>query len=127
MGIYDKQRMQFKVRSWDQSAGTGTVIDKQGITYLVAVKDLDETAMGQLYVGEVISGFAESATRVSDLMPDQALSHERKEFSSVGPAPDINGWAPQTGNHDIGFVGSEQKPHDGRFSHPDRYVVPDEV
>lgn len=63
---------------------------------------------GVLYPGERVSGVVANWRTVSDLMPDQQLSHERPEMESKGQDEEGVGWEPKMGDPWKG--GSAQKP-----------------
>jgi hypothetical protein len=116
MGIHDRIRVPFLVKAWDEVTNTGTVVDREGIVYEIAAESLDVTAQGRAYVGEQLSGYAEGPTRVSDLLPDLQLSHDRESYESKGPSPDV-GWELKTGSPNYACSGrATAKPHDGKFS-----------
>jgi hypothetical protein len=113
-----RPRITFRCVAWDYDNQQGTLLDKEKCPYEVTGADLDKECTGALDVGELVSGIVDGM-RVSQILIEsgpRAISvlHEREGFDSVGPAPEIRGWAPG-GTPDTGLRGG--KSDSGRFSH----------
>jgi hypothetical protein len=118
--IAEAQRQKFTVLAWDKTAKRGVVADAQHQRYNVTLRCMMTECQQILYVGEDISGVLIDWQTVNGLFPEP-YSHERPQFESAGPCPDVIGWGERLGegHSDLGLHGG--KPHDGRFSHPDSH------
>jgi len=116
--IVEAQRQKFTVVLWDEKTKRGIVSDAQHCSYHVTTHNMLPECQQILYVGEDISGVLNDWRTVTGLFPEP-YSHDRPNFNSKGPCPDVEGWEPKMDHSDHGLAGGI--PHDGKFSHPNLY------
>ncbi len=100
MSLLDAQREKLKVKSWNQDAGHGVVVDRQGFAYPVTLAQLGpEFAIAVPVEGEILEGIVTGPGEVSDMTDPKT---ERVRFESVGPNPENDAWAQELGRRLIG-------------------------
>jgi hypothetical protein len=116
--INERERVRFRVISWNPEKQRGIANDRQGCSYPITVESLAPECAGQVAVGDILSGFLVDFETLGDLIIESGSKpiQERKQFDSVGPYSEAaGGWEPR-GTPDTGLRGG--KPDSGRFSHP---------
>lgn len=112
-----RPRSEFLCIRWSAENQSGIISDSTGFRFDITVDDLAPECEGHLEPGEKISGIVDGPTVTNILVESGPRSieilHERPEFDSVGPAPEVRGWQPR-GTPDRG----KGTPDSGRFSHP---------
>ncbi len=115
-----RPRSTFLCLSWSAENQSGEIADSTGFRFGVTVDDLAPECEGHLDPAERVSGIIDGPY-VSAILIETgpravgSIPAERAEFESVGPAPEVRGWAPG-GTPDTGLRGGS--PDTGRFSHP---------
>ena len=92
MSIYDKQRSRFGVVTWNDETKTGKIVDAQGCSYEVGLKNLSPDCQGVLFVGEYVDGILIDFETVVDItgtaaMPEQDRPAILKSFEARLFAP----------------------------------------
>lgn len=115
----NRPRERLRCVEWNVKTQIGVIVDSNGFRFNVVAADLAPECDGQLDVSQFVSGILDEPVIVDILIESgpRAIGNipaERKEFESVGPSPEVRGWAPG-GTPDTGLRGG--KPDSGRFSH----------
>jgi hypothetical protein len=103
-----RPRTNFICTKWSSDNQSGELADGTGYRFGVVSDDLAPECEGHLQPGEKVSGLVEGP-HISNIIVEsgeRAIGNiaERKEFDSVGPAPEVRGWNPHRGTPGIGHI-----------------------
>jgi hypothetical protein len=102
--INERERVRFRVISWNPEKQRGVANDRQGCSYPINVGSLaPECEDGQVAVGDILSGFVVDFETLGDLIIESGSSpiRERNQLDSVGQYSEAKGsWEPRGTPHD---------------------------
>jgi hypothetical protein len=104
-----RPRTQFICTKWSADTHSGELADGTGYRFDVTADDLAPECEGRLEAGEQVSGLVDGPYVAGIIVESgpRAIGNipaERKEFDSVGPAPEVRGWNPHRGTPGIGHI-----------------------